>query len=533
MTSPALRPVAGDGVLARHADLVLICSDADGDVVDQLLAAHSQAGDANALADAVGSVVGSAPMIISAVVFGPVNGSTVVAVFGHAWADVSTEHGDQRLALKQSRDGVRLALSGRLIAVRAGLGDVDDHATPSRWGALGEGVVPAGGLLYVADASSPAPADEPPQITTRLPTIDDVPPSAEVEPADVAPADVAPIVAEPLPPVEPAAPLPPAEPVEPATLYVPPTPPAEPMPAPVSSPEPEPIASDLTAPHPLPPPPSSERPVDLPPPPAPAAPLLVPPASVEPDETMTPAQSQDLANELAQELAASPATTPGPPEMPPVPPASLAVDRAAPFASVVLLGAAAAAPQAPDRPALPVASRPAAPAAPGLPVAAHPVADGRAEVLGVYCKNGHFDDPAARYCAICGISMAQQTLLPRMGPRPPLGVLVMDDGSIFSLDTDYVVGRDPFRDPDVASGAARPLRVDDPEGLLSRVHVRIHLDGWQVQVVDLGSANGTGIWGPQDSAWHKSPPQTALTIRPGTQVGLGRRQLRYESHRNT
>ena len=107
--------------------------------------------------------------------------------------------------------------------------------------------------------------------------------------------------------------------------------------------------------------------------------------------------------------------------------------------------------------------------------------------MGVYCKNGHFDDPAARYCAICGISMAQQTLIPRRGPRPPLGVLVLDDGSIYTLDTDYIIGRDPSRDPDVIAGTARPLRIDDPEGLLSRVHARIHLEGWSVELVDLGS----------------------------------------------
>ena len=110
---------------------------------------------------------------------------------------------------------------------------------------------------------------------------------------------------------------------------------------------------------------------------------------------------------------------------------------------------------------------------------------------------------------------------------------MLDDGSIFTLDTAYVVGRDPSRDPDVVSGAARPLRIDDPEGLLSRVHARIHLEGWAVQVIDLGSANGTGIWSPNDTTWQRAPVNAAQTVRPGTQVGVGRRQMRYESHRNT
>ena len=85
-------------------------------------------------------------------------------------------------------------------------------------------------------------------------------------------------------------------------------------------------------------------------------------------------------------------------------------------------------------------------------------------IQGVYCKNGHFDDPEALFCAICGISMNQQTLVPRPGERPPLGVLLLDDGSVFQLDSDYVVGREPSLDGSVAAGKARPLRVADDVG---------------------------------------------------------------------
>ena len=114
-------------------------------------------------------------------------------------------------------------------------------------------------------------------------------------------------------------------------------------------------------------------------------------------------------------------------------------------------------------------------------------------IQGVYCKNGHFDDPEALFCAICGISMNQQTLVPRPGERPPLGVLLLDDGSVFQLDSDYVVGREPSLDGSVAAGKARPLRVADDSGIVSRVHARVHLDGWRVLVTDLGSANGTRV----------------------------------------
>src|SRR5262249_16941881 len=127
-----------------------------------------------------------------------------------------------------------------------------------------------------------------------------------------------------------------------------------------------------------------------------------------------------------------------------------------------------------------------------IPPAGAPV-DRRPLVQGVNCKNGHFNDPEARFCQICGISMAQLTHVPRLGVRPALGVLLVDDGATFRLDTDYVIGREPHSDPDVAEGLARPLRIVNSISGVSRRHVRVTLVGWTVQLVDLGSANGTFV----------------------------------------
>jgi len=152
-------------------------------------------------------------------------------------------------------------------------------------------------------------------------------------------------------------------------------------------------------------------------------------------------------------------------------------------------------------------------------------------IQGVYCKNGHFDDPEALFCAICGISMNQQTLVPRPGERPPLGVLLLDDGSVFQLDSDYVLGREPSLDASVAGGTARPLRIADDTGIVSRVHARVHLDGWRVLVTDLGSANGTRVLLPGQPADQPLVPQVPIVLATGSQVDLGGRGFRYESHR--
>jgi FHA domain len=181
------------------------------------------------------------------------------------------------------------------------------------------------------------------------------------------------------------------------------------------------------------------------------------------------------------------------------------------------------------------------PRRPPLPLGPEPpleqnlgVAETRApEVLGVYCKNGHFDDPEARYCAVCGISMAQLTKAPRKGKRPPLGVLVLDDGSVFQLDADYVIGREPSLDSSVADGSARPLRLTDAEGLVSRIHARVELDGWQVYISDLESANGTYVQLPGEPDGQLLTPRVRTPLIAGTHVRVGRDHgFRYDSHRH-
>ncbi|GAA2207790.1 hypothetical protein GCM10009850_032480 [Nonomuraea monospora] len=153
-------------------------------------------------------------------------------------------------------------------------------------------------------------------------------------------------------------------------------------------------------------------------------------------------------------------------------------------------------------------------------------------VYGVDCKNDHFNDPRVPYCAVCGIALVQRTLVPYKGPRPSLGVLILDDGTALPLESDYLLGRDPERAPEVAGGTARPAKVTSPDGSVSRRHLRVALDGWDVNLVDLGSVNGTQIQPPGDPNFYDIPPNEPVTIAPGTTVRVGvSRTLRFEAHR--
>ncbi len=158
------------------------------------------------------------------------------------------------------------------------------------------------------------------------------------------------------------------------------------------------------------------------------------------------------------------------------------------------------------------------------------LAPGVPQVLGLRCTKGHFNDPDLAYCAVCGISMLQATRVPVPGDRPPLGVLVLDDGTTHPLVRDLVLGRAPEAHDTVAAGEASPVPVADP--MVSRVHARVVLDGWQVSVVDAGSTNGTFLRAPGQASWSRVPRGAGVPLRPGTVVVLGGRQFRYHSYRN-
>lgn len=180
-------------------------------------------------------------------------------------------------------------------------------------------------------------------------------------------------------------------------------------------------------------------------------------------------------------------------------------------------------------------SDPGPPVREPLPVADEevplPVGPAPAAVKGVYCKRGHFNDPMVQFCTVCGINMVQQTPALVDGPRPPLGVLVFDDGSVFQLEQDYVLGRQPEGAPEVISGSARPLRLEDTGGTVSRAHALISLEDWTVRLSDHGSANGTYIAMPNSTDWQPVPPNGRIVLTPGTTIKLGNRTLKYESHR--
>ena len=151
---------------------------------------------------------------------------------------------------------------------------------------------------------------------------------------------------------------------------------------------------------------------------------------------------------------------------------------------------------------------------------------GEAMVEGILCSRGHFNNPEASYCMVCGISMVHLThnLVP--GPRPTLGFVVFDDGSTFGLDRSYLVGREPGSTDDTNTA---PLSIQDNNETLSRRHAEIRLIEWAVTLVDLGSTNGSFIWDVANEQWNQLVPHQPMQLAPGDTIALGRRTFVFES----
>ncbi|WP_433560685.1 FHA domain-containing protein [Nocardia sp. CA-151230] len=149
-------------------------------------------------------------------------------------------------------------------------------------------------------------------------------------------------------------------------------------------------------------------------------------------------------------------------------------------------------------------------------------------VHGYDCARGHLNDPRVSLCAVCGIRMEPMTCVLTEGIRPPLGALVLDDGTSYALDSDLVIGREPERSDQVRRGA-QAVRIPDSSGGMSRVHAEIRLVGWDVLVMDRGSANGTHIRPPGRPDWVPAAPGQPTVLEPGSQLLLGGRVFTFNS----
>lgn len=515
-----VRPLPGNGLVAHMGGLLLVCDAADAagaDLLEALRETAASGGDGRALARRAAQVLARTMTgdPASCAVAGPVGDGVAVLVSGAATAVISAGDGELRLSGSDSLTWADRLVSGPVRRVELSLPGAGEAHPAAR---LDGGVVVGGGVLCDLTESAPPPAPVPSRpLSGDRPHGGDRPHSGERSPTgDRAPAgDPRPVTGD----VSSRQPDVPA-PSRPLTSEMPNT--AFHIDPDLVPQRQEPPKPPVIEQHP---------PVQLAP-----YPMQGPPSGPQqPSGAHHPSGQQQgqQHGQQGQQGQHPHEVRQGPPSepIPRIGPSSGPLSAVPPYEEP---GQGGTAPEHFDRPYEPQPSsghgQPSGPSH-GQPQGQDD-ADSRPMVYGVDCKNDHFNDPRLPYCATCGIALVQRTLVPYKGPRPSLGVLVLDDGAALPLEADYLLGRDPERAPEVTGGAARPAKVTSPDGSVSRRHLRVALDGWDVNLVDLGSVNGTQIQPPGDPNFYDIPPNEPVTIAPGTTVRIGvSRTMRFEPQR--
>jgi hypothetical protein len=153
---------------------------------------------------------------------------------------------------------------------------------------------------------------------------------------------------------------------------------------------------------------------------------------------------------------------------------------------------------------------PASPPSPGL--------SQDSMIMAVVCQYGHTSPQNATVCRICGSPIVPQG--PQLVPRPSLAVLRASNGVTEDVDRVVLIGRAPAASASTAR-APRLMTVPSPGQDISRTHVEVAPDGWQVMVTDLRSTNGTIVIQPGTGERAQLPPGEPVPVPLGSVLELG------------
>lgn len=147
-------------------------------------------------------------------------------------------------------------------------------------------------------------------------------------------------------------------------------------------------------------------------------------------------------------------------------------------------------------------------------------------VLAVSCPLGHLTPPAAPQCRVCHQRVAPQE--PRRVDRPPLGGLRLPTGEVVPLDRGVILGRKPAP-PEGSTDWPHLVHLPSDHSFVSRRHLQIELEGWDVVARDLESRGGTTI-APPGRDPERMRPGDAYVLEPGTVLDMAHvYSVRFES----
>lgn len=138
-------------------------------------------------------------------------------------------------------------------------------------------------------------------------------------------------------------------------------------------------------------------------------------------------------------------------------------------------------------------------------------------IMAADCPYGHSNPPAASNCRLCGTEIPRQD--PRLVRRPVLCVLRANDGTSVAVDRAVLIGRAPdaarsnYKSPHL-------MTLHSPEHDISRTHVEVAPEGWQIVATDLNSTNGTVLIQPDGQERQQLPPGQHVPVQPGSVLEL-------------
>ncbi len=145
---------------------------------------------------------------------------------------------------------------------------------------------------------------------------------------------------------------------------------------------------------------------------------------------------------------------------------------------------------------------------------------GEGLVLADMCVVQHPNPPGLTRCRICGGSIPTQN--PRLVTRPVLAVLRPSSGQPVDVDRPVLIGRSPSADRVARDQLPRLLTVPSPSHDISRTHVRVTPEGWDITVTDEYSTNGTVLVRPGgEPERERLNPGEAVKVQLGQMLDLG------------
>lgn len=139
-------------------------------------------------------------------------------------------------------------------------------------------------------------------------------------------------------------------------------------------------------------------------------------------------------------------------------------------------------------------------------------------ILAVLCQNGHANPPNSNVCRVCGSPVARK--VPQFVAGPVLAVLRASDGSTADVDRPVLIGRAPSGDRS-SSRSPRLMPVPSPNHDISRTHLEVAPDDWQIVVTDLNSTNGTVLVRPGAVDRQQLAPGEPVPVQLGSVMELG------------